>query len=168
MQLILVRHAVAEDREDFKQKSLDDSQRPLTLKGRKKMQKVAIRLREMIDPVDRVVTSPYVRARQTAEILAQIFFETPVSEAAELVPHSPPAAFVNWLKAHAADAKTLFIVGHEPQLSSLATYLLAGRAESVIELKKSAALSLEIRDPEALGPKCAILNWLIPPKAWVD
>lgn len=132
------------------------------------MQKVAIRLREMIDPVDRVITSPYVRARQTAEILSQIFFETPVVEAAELVPHSPPSAFVNWLKAHAADAKVLVAVGHEPQISALATYLLAGKAESLIEMKKSAVLSLEIADPESIGPKCAVLNWLIPPKAWVD
>lgn len=132
------------------------------------MQKVALRLREMIDPVDRIVTSPYVRARQTAEILSQFFFETPVREAAELVPHGPPPAFVNWLKAHAQEDQVVLVVGHEPQISSLATYLLTGKQESIVEMKKSAVLSLEIRDPEALGPGCAIMNWLVPPKMWVD
>lgn len=93
MELIIMRHGLAEDREEFNRKNSEDSLRPLTLKGRKKTQKVAMKLRDLIDEVDVIVSSPFTRARQTAEIVSQIFIETKVVEAAELVPSSPPQAF---------------------------------------------------------------------------
>lgn len=130
------------------------------------MQKVALNLRELIGDADQIVSSPYVRARQSAEIIAQIFFDTEVVEAPELVPHGPPQALVRWLKAHARECKSLILVGHEPQLSLFASYLLAGIEESILELKKSAVLCLEAGPVADLGPACAELRWLIPPKIW--
>ncbi|MBX2988921.1 MAG: phosphohistidine phosphatase SixA [Bdellovibrionaceae bacterium] len=168
MELYLIRHAVAEDREEFARRSQDDSLRPLTVKGRKKMQKVAIRLRDQVGDVDLIVTSPYLRARQTAEILSQMFFETKIIEAPELVPHGPPQAFVRWMKAHARDLQSVAVVGHEPQLSLLASYLLAGAEESLIAMKKSGIACLETVDVEELGPSTAELSWLVPPKIWTD
>lgn len=166
MELYLVRHAIAEDREDFAKTNKDDSLRPLTPKGRKKMQKVALGLRELIGGADLIVSSPFVRARQTAEILSQFFFDTKVVEAAELVPQSPPAAFLRWLKAHGRESHALMAVGHEPQLSVFASYLLTGQGEPVLSLKKSGVLCLEVESFDELAPGSAELKWLVPPKIW--
>jgi phosphohistidine phosphatase len=132
------------------------------------MQKVAIRLRDLIGDVDLIVSSPYVRARQTAEVLAQIFFDVKDVEAPELVPHSPPQAFLRWLKAHGREVKSMLVVGHEPQLSVFGAYLMAAKTESLFELKKSAVACLETADAEDLEPATAELLWLIPPKIWAD
>ncbi|HWU41779.1 MAG TPA: histidine phosphatase family protein, partial [Bdellovibrio sp.] len=86
MELIIIRHAVAEEREDFVKKNLEDQLRPLTLKGRKRMQKICVKLRDYVKGFDVIVSSPFTRARQTAEILSQIYFETKVIETPELVP----------------------------------------------------------------------------------
>lgn len=132
------------------------------------MQKVAVRLRDLIGGTDLIVSSPYVRARQTAEILSQFFFETKVIEAAELVPQGPPAAFVRWLKAHGRDHQSVMAVGHEPQLSVFASYLLSGQNESILELKKSGVACLEVESFGDLGPASAELKWLLPPKIWAE
>lgn len=168
MEIYLIRHAIAEDREDFEKTDKDDSLRPLTAKGRKKMQKTALKLHDLIGDVDAIVTSPYVRARQTAEILSQIFYETPVKEALELVPHAPALGFIRWMQAHGRDVQSLLVVGHEPHLSLLASYLLAGKNESFIELKKAGIACLEMGLAEEAGPASAHLKWLIPPKLWGD
>ena len=164
MELIIIRHGIAEDREDFAKKNLGDHLRPLTLKGRKRVQKVGMQLADWIPSVDLIVSSPFVRARQTAEIMSQIFFETKVIEAPELVPQSPPAAFLKWLKAHARDLGRIVIVGHEPQLSCFASYLLSGRPDSFIDLKKGGALSLELESFDLSQVGTAELLWLLPPK----
>lgn len=164
MEIYLVRHAVAEDRDEFASKNHDDSQRPLTIKGRKRMQAVAMRLHGLIGDVDMIVSSPYLRARQTAEILSQIFFETEVEEAAELVPHGPPAAVIRWIRAHARGRSSVMLVGHEPQLSMLASYLLTGKTEALIEMKKSAVACFELPDVEEMDRGRAELKWLAPPK----
>lgn len=168
MQLYLIRHAVAEDRDEFAQKNHDDSLRPVTIKGRKRLQKVAIRFRDLISDLDLIVTSPYVRARQTAEVLSQIFFETEVVEAPELVPQSPPQAMMKWLKAHGRDLKAVALVGHEPQLSTFGSYLLTGRTEPLFEMKKSGIACFEIGDSEDIEKSRAELKWLVPPKIWTD
>lgn len=132
------------------------------------MQKVAIRLRDLIGDVDLIVSSPYVRARQTADVLSQMFFETEIVEAPELVPHSPPQAFVRWLKAHGRELKSVVIVGHEPQMTLLMSFLIAGADESILELKKSGAALIETGPVHELGPACGELRWLIPPKILSD
>ncbi len=164
MELILVRHAIAEEREVFAKKNQDDHLRPLTLKGRKKMQKMAMALTDWVGDVDLIVSSPYVRARQTAEILSQIFFETPVVEASELVPQSPSNAFLKWLKLHAREHKKVIAVGHEPQLSCFASFLTAGKSASFMQLKKGGALCLELESFAQAQVESAQLLWLLPPK----
>lgn len=168
MELIIIRHAVAEEREEFKKKGLEDHFRPLTLKGRKKMQKVCVELRDHVKELDLIVSSPLTRARQTAEIISQIYFETKVVEAPELVPHSPPQAFLKWMRTQVRHAKRIAIVGHEPHLSSFASYMLTGKTESFIDLKKSGIIALELESfahAEAAG---AQLLYSIPPKFLVD
>lgn len=168
MELILMRHGIAEDRAEFAKKNLEDHLRPLTLKGRRRCQQVSMRLRDWMDDIELIVSSPFTRARQTAEIASQIFMETKVIEAAELVPSSPPQAFCRWLNAHGDEHQKILAVGHEPHLSTLASFLLAGRQESILELKKGGLLSLKLSSFRTAVPNSAELLWLIPPRFIID
>ncbi|KHD87468.1 MAG: phosphohistidine phosphatase [Bdellovibrio sp. ArHS] len=168
MELIIIRHAIAVEREEFKKKGLEDHLRPLTLKGRKKMQKVCVDLRDHVKELDLIVSSPLTRARQTAEIISQIYFETKVVEAPELVPHSPPQAFLKWLRTQVRQQKRIAIVGHEPHLSSFASYMLTGKTESFIDLKKSGVIALELESFAHAEAGAAQLLYSIPPKFLID
>ncbi|MNK06204.1 phosphohistidine phosphatase [compost metagenome] len=168
MELIIVRHAIAEEREDFAKKGLEDHLRPLTLKGRKKMQRVCVELRDHVKDVNVIVSSPFTRARQTAEIISQIYFDTKVIESPELVPQSPPQAFLKWLRVQAKSYKRVVVVGHEPHLSTFASYMLAGKTESFIDLKKSGVICLQVESFAHAEAGGAELLWSIPPKFFVD
>ncbi|HEY8270723.1 MAG TPA: phosphohistidine phosphatase SixA [Pseudobdellovibrionaceae bacterium] len=168
MELILMRHGLAEDREEFAKKNLEDSARPLTMKGRKRTQKVAIQLRDWMEDMDLIVTSPFVRARQTADLVSQIFIDTPVVEAAELVPTSLPQSFKRWLRSHGEDHKRIMAVGHEPHLSALASFLMANQLEPLLEIKKSGVLCLNIESFKEIAPGSAKLLWLVQPRQMVD
>lgn len=164
MELIIIRHGNAEEREEFAKKGLEDQLRPLTLKGRKRMQKIFIQLRDQVKGFDAIVSSPFTRARQTAEILSQIYFETKVLEAPELVPQSPPQAFTKWLRTQGRNYKRIAVVGHEPHLSIFVSYLLAGKQHSFIDLKKGGIIGLEIESFEQVEAGGAQLLYSIPPK----
>ncbi|MES3036913.1 MAG: histidine phosphatase family protein [Bdellovibrionota bacterium] len=165
MEIILIRHALAMDREIFANKfKKDDSQRPLVMKGKKKMFKIAKHLRAWEPKIDLLVTSPYVRARETTQIIKRFYPKTPVLEAAELVPAAPPYAFLNWLHSQSAKVKTIAVIGHEPCLGNFASYCLCGEGEAILTLKKSGAICLEIDALSSLGAGTAQLKWLITPK----
>ncbi len=134
------------------------------MKGQKKMQKVAINLIDWLADADVIVTSPFVRARQTAEIISETLSQNIIIEAPELVPQSPPQAFLKWLGAHARNFNKVIVVGHEPHISSFISYLIAGVDHSIVEMKKSAVASLELEPNLGLAPGTARLNWLLPPK----
>lgn len=168
MELIIIRHAVAEDKEEFAKKGQEDYLRPLTLKGRKRMQKVCVNLRDYIKELDLIVSSPLTRARQTAEIVSQIYYETKVVEAPELVPHSPPQAFLKWLRVQGKNHKRIAVVGHEPHLSTFASYMLSLKSESFIDLKKSGIIGLELESFATAEAGLAQLMFAIPPKFLAD
>lgn len=163
-----MRHGLAEDREEFAKKNSEDHLRPLTEKGQKRTQKVARQLQEWIKEVDVIVSSPLTRARQTADIVSQFFTGTKIIEAPELVPSASPQAFKRWLKSHGDDFNKILIVGHEPHLSHLASYLMANQTESFLELKKSGALSLKFEGFKNISPGTAKLSWLLQPRHFVD
>lgn len=164
MDLILLRHGLAEDKTEFAKKNLEDHLRPLTLKGRRRTQQVCMEMRTWIKEVDLIVSSPFTRARQTAEIASQIYMEAKVIESAELVPSSPPEAFCRWLNAHGDQHKKIIATGHEPHLSTFASYMLTGQAKSFLELKKSGILCLRFESFSSATPKSAELLWLVQPK----
>lgn len=167
MKLVLFRHGIAEDREEFAQSTKrDDSLRPLTWKGRKKHEKVCETLKTWVKDIDLIVSSPYTRAKQSAYILSEIWLDIPVVDSAELIPQCPPEPFVKWLRMHGKAQEVIVAVGHEPQLSTLAAHLLFGRESAntgVIELKKSGALCLKIDSWGHLSEGCAKLLWHWPP-----
>ncbi len=166
IELVFIRHAVAQEREEFQKKTkLDDAFRPLTSKGQNRLQKMAmIMKRRWIKDFDLIISSPYTRARQSAEIVSQVYNEKKVIECSELVPQSPPQAFVKWMKSQNFRGGSFAIVGHEPNLSLLVTYLLAGNEYAFLEFKKSGILCLEVDMLKSLGPSCAQLQWLVTPK----
>jgi phosphohistidine phosphatase len=165
MRLLLVRHAIAEDRAEFAATGQPDDLRPLTDRGRKRMREVARGLARLVPEVDVLATSPLSRAVETAEILARRVRAHGVDMLAELGPEAPPEDLGPWLVARASD-DLVACVGHEPHLSSLASWLLAGDAAASLEMKKGGACLLDLSARP--GPGRATLLWLLPPRVLRD
>ncbi|MHB8347480.1 MAG: SixA phosphatase family protein [Acidiferrobacterales bacterium] len=156
MRLVLVRHAPAEERAP----AGSDDERRLTAHGRRCMRAAARGLKSLIPDVSLIATSPLVRARQTAEILAVLYgARDPVSLPA-ISPGSSPRAILAWLRKQSPDA-ILIAVGHEPDLGIFASWMLSGCQESFLPFKKGAACLLEFaREP---APATGTLTWLLTP-----
>jgi phosphohistidine phosphatase len=162
MRLLIVRHADAGDSEEWERSGKPDSERPLSEKGRKQFKRAATRIAELVPAVQLVVSSPYTRALQTAELLLEAWPEPPKRATAEsLVPDVKPDAFVRWLSAQ-PPTDVVAAVGHEPHLSTMATWLIAGVDGSRLTLKKAGAclISFDGRVEKGAG----VLEWLMGPK----
>jgi phosphohistidine phosphatase len=158
MDLLVVRHAIAEDREVFARTGKDDGERPLTADGRKKFEKGARGLVRLVPSIDLLATSTLARATQTADVLVDAYGRLRVVRLAELAPGSKPAALLPWLGSQRR-RPTVAVVGHEPHLSTLVELLLTGRSGDFLELKKGGACLLSFaRQPAAGG---AELRWLL-------
>lgn len=159
IQLYLVRHAIAAERGP---KYPDDRLRPLTVAGQKKFAKSVPGLIEMGVVVDFVLTSPLVRARETAQILAAGLKPKPaIAEVEALAPGGRPHAIVDAIKTHARRYRRLALVGHEPDLGELAARLLAARGN--IEFRKGGVALIEVSGATPGGP--GTLRWMLTPKA---
>ena len=145
MQVLVVRHAIAEQQEEFARSGKDDSQRPLTDDGRRKMRRGAAGLRAVVPAIDVLATSPLLRAVQTAEIIAAVYNGRNMVTVKESLSRQRVPPFLRWLRTQNAGG-TVAIVGHEPHLSGLTSWLLTGRKPSFISLKKGAACLLEFRE----------------------
>jgi phosphohistidine phosphatase len=158
MKLYLVRHAIAEDSADYG----DDSLRPLTEKGREKMKRIAASLKDLGAAPDLIVSSPYVRASQTAAILAkELKYKEELAYSDFLVPTGEPDVMIGEInEKYTVDE--LMLVGHEPSLSALASVLLAGNANITIDLKEGGVCCLSVDDLRY--DRKAVLEWLITPK----
>lgn len=164
MKLILFRHGLAVEREEFQKKKQDDSLRPLVAKGKERTLKMAKYLQQIFPEIDLLVSSPYVRSTQTADIIKKTMKPAQYRECVELIPSAPQIAFANWLRANAATARTVLAVGHSPQLDVFASWCLAGLSESFLSLKKSGVLVLEIEDFAEITAGKAELQMLLHPK----
>jgi phosphohistidine phosphatase len=162
MRILLVRHAIAEDRDPAAGGAArQDRARKLTEDGRKKFKKAAEALAELVPDLALIATSPYARARETAELLARAWSEPPVvSDLADLSPEGENAGVVKFAAAQKS-LPALALVGHEPNLSALAGYLLTGRERSLIEMRKGGACLLDL--PGRLTPGGAVLLWHLAP-----
>jgi phosphohistidine phosphatase len=164
MNLYIVRHAVAVDSGTPGYE--DDSQRPLTDAGRKKMKRIVKGLCELGIGLDAIVTSPYVRARDTAMILAKEFeMKDSVALSDNLI---PPGNFENLINEirEKHDVENLALVGHEPMLSSLISWLTTGNTAMKVTLKKGGVAFLSTDNLYEEGR--ATLQWLLTPALMVE
>ena len=160
MQLLVIRHAIAEDKDAFAKTGRPDTERPLTKHGRTVMAGVAKGLERRVKSIDVLAASPLVRAAQTASMIAKEYGGMPVDTVPALAPQSAPAAFAAWLRTQ-RDVEVVAVVGHEPHLGTLITWLISGLRDSHVTLEKGGACMLEIDgQPRA---RCATLTWLLPP-----
>jgi phosphohistidine phosphatase len=145
MQLLVIRHARAEDRETFAATGRPDADRPLTGKGIRRMKKAAHGLRSLVPSIDLLVSSPLRRAVETARIIADVYGGVRWIERTELAPGVPPHQLIEWL-AHQKENGTACIVGHEPDLSELLSALLMEESERPAKLKKGSASLIRFAD----------------------
>jgi phosphohistidine phosphatase len=166
MNLYIVRHAIAE--KPGTPGYEDDSQRPLTNQGRKKMRKIAKGLMELEKPIDLILTSPYLRATQTAEILAKTLDlgKEKVVQTDELSPTGYADRLIQEINEKHSDVENIALVGHEPYLSGLVSMLIAGDPDISLNLKKGGICCLSI-DSLVYG-RCANLNWLLSPAQLIE
>jgi|SRR5579859_785995 len=161
MDLYLVRHGVAYEPDPSQWP--DDKDRPLTPEGEKRFKRVARGLRELVPSVTTVLSSPWPRAWRTAEILAQeARFPAPVPCAALESGRSSDEALDALSPFNGSAAVVL--VGHEPNMSELAAYLLtADQRGAHIEFRKGGVAHLQLGEGKP-RPGAARLIWLLPPK----
>jgi phosphohistidine phosphatase len=157
MQVLIVRHGKAEE----PVARARDAERALTAEGREAMHKAARGLKRALPAIDQIATSPLLRARQTADILADAYAQRAPTELAQLAPGTPAADLLAWLAERSADA-TLALVGHEPDLSAFIGFLLTGEAHSLVELKKGAACLIEFAARPVAGR--GRLRWALAPR----
>ncbi len=158
--LLVVRHAIAEDREAFAKTGKDDAERPLTAEGRRKFQRAARGLREIVDSIDLLATSNLLRAIETSELLEASLDVGATARLRELAPDAEPPSLLPWLRRRRHD-RVVAVVGHEPHLSRLIGYLLAGRSSGFVDLKKGGAALLSLG--AAPEPGRAELRWQLTP-----
>ena len=161
MELLIVRHAIAEDRETFARTGKDDDLRPLTPEGRKKMEQAAEGLRKVFPELDVLASSPLVRAKETAEIVAKAYGGLDVAIVEDLSPDGDPSAVAHWLRS-LRGKRRVAVVGHNPDLGGLIGWFVTGDDDTtIIELKKGAACLLELEGPPAPGE--ATMLWALTP-----
>src|SRR5687768_7697299 len=154
--LYLVRHAIAAERGDDWP---DDDQRPLTARGVARFEEATSGLSRLDVVVDEIFTSPLVRAKQTADILAAGVPGKPAVKVLDaLSPGHAPATVLAQL-ARTARRRRIALVGHEPALGELAAHLIgAGRA---LEFKKGGICRIDLGS--LTSKRAASLTWFLPP-----
>ncbi|MBP6208301.1 MAG: phosphohistidine phosphatase SixA [Anaerolineales bacterium] len=163
MHLYLIRHAIAV--EEGAPGYEDDSLRPLTDKGKKKMRQIAKGLRALGADFDLIVSSPYVRAKETAEILADVFDLDAIEFNNMLVPDGDPNLLISDINEK-YKVDSLVLVGHQPFLSSLIGLLVAENAAVDVTFKKGGVCRLSADN--LLHDRRAVLEWLLTPGILVD
>jgi len=144
MELLIIRHGIAEPHGSRG----DDASRRLSDEGRKKFRRGAKGLLELVPELDALIASPLLRARETAEIVAEAYRGLAIEESGCLEPEREPKELAEFLAARPPSAR-LAVVGHEPHLSHSASWFLAGLRHSFIELDKGGACLL--RFPDEIG-----------------
>lgn len=156
-ELYLIRHAIAEERGEAWP---DDNKRPLSEDGISRMRKAARGLARLGVSLDVLLTSPLVRTRQTAEIVAAAVDSRPaIVNAESLAPGGSYGAVVADLEKQGRKTR-IALVGHEPNIGELAARLIGSR--HAIEFKKGAICRIDVDAIPPTGP--GALRWLLTPR----
>ena len=154
MDLYLLRHGEAEPRSA----SVAEARRQLTEKGSRDVGRVIERSQTVKVKPGLILSSPNVRARQTADIAAEIL-KVKVEESSQLLPSVEPHLIWDELREH-ADTQEIMLVGHEPHMSRLVSFLLMTML--AIDFKKGALIRVEVDNPPAQPH--GVLKWILTPK----
>jgi len=157
MEIYILRHGIAVNRGTPGYKK--DSDRPLTPEGEEKVHQIAKAMLAMELKFDLILSSPYLRSKQTAQIVAAELDEE-VTLTDLLTPDGNPLELIRELNDE--KPQSVLLVGHEPYLSGLISVLVTGESKAAIELKKGGLCKLSA-DRVSFG-QCATLNWLLTPK----
>jgi phosphohistidine phosphatase len=159
MQLLIVRHAIAFETDRHRWR--DDARRPLSPAGNRRARSAARGLKKLVPPPECLLTSPLLRARQTAQILTEIAGWPRPQEAPELAPGESVLAVLGLLATNRS--KRVAVVGHQPGLGSLLAACLVDEGEDLpIEIKKNAVACVAFTG--GLRPGGATLKWLATPR----
>jgi len=161
MNLYLLRHGLAVEpgAPDYPK----DSDRPLTPKGERKLGKIAEAMESLELSFDWILYSPYVRARQTAEIVAEAFALSKKLEMTEtLTPAGSTKKLIEMIRHRHPEPENVLLVGHEPFLSQLISLLVSGNNELAVTMKKGGLCMLSAERVE--HGRCATFEWLLTPK----
>jgi phosphohistidine phosphatase len=159
-ELYIMRHGIAVDQGSAG--FSDDTKRPLTPEGKKKMREIMAGLIKAGFDLDWIVTSPLVRARETAEIVAdELGSRLPLDSCDALRPGGSPETLIAYL-ARQAGRKRVLVVGHEPDLSELAARLIGAGRHANLAFKKGGCCLITFLEfpPKSPGQ----LVWWLTPK----
>jgi phosphohistidine phosphatase len=160
LELLVVRHAIALDRLEGTERGIEDVQRPLTKEGSEKMAATAKGLVRLQSSCSDILSSPLLRARQTATILQHHYPNAAMSLCDELAPSYSSEECIEALKR--CPGSYIAIVGHEPGLSRLIAALIGCGVDGTIALKKGGVALLHFE--HHIAPGRGILRWLLTPK----
>ncbi len=161
MNLYILRHGIAIERgaRGFE----NDADRPLTLKGEERVRNIASALQSLELSFDVILTSPFLRARQTAEIVADNFkVRANLLNTDHLVPDGNPEKLLLELRRMKPTPGNALLVGHEPYLSALVSTLVSGENSLSVLLKKGGLCKLSAESLKY--GRCATLEWLLTPR----
>jgi phosphohistidine phosphatase len=161
MDLYILRHGIAV--EPGTPGYARDAERPLTPEGERKLRQIADAMKALDLSFDLILSSPYVRARQTAEIVAAALGMRKRLELSDtLTPSGSIKKLVGLLNRMEPSPESVLLVGHEPYLSELISCLVSGKETFAVVMKKGGLCKLTT---ESLKPgRCAALQWLLTPK----
>lgn len=161
MNLYLLRHGVAVARGS--PGYAKDADRPLASKGERKVRRIAKAMQSLDLGFHLILSSPYCRARETAEIVARAMGLRKRLEYTEsLTPEGTAKELIAFLSGHREKAENVLLVGHEPYMSELISLLLAGDSGFSMTLKKGGLCKLRLG--ALRHGRCACLEWLLTPR----
>jgi phosphohistidine phosphatase len=154
MEIYLLRHGIAEDHAS----SGRDADRRLTEQGRVKLRRVLERAHAAGVRPSLIVSSPYHRAFETAEVAAhELDYHGEILKTENLVPDSSPSRVWSEIRAHRTESAIL-LAGHEPLFSSTVAWML-GSTRAMIHFRKAALVRIDV---EALGAEPrGVLKWML-------
>lgn len=160
MKLYILRHGDAVPYGDPRYK---EDARPLTPKGLQRTKQLAHALREMEISFDAILSSPFTRARETADIVARgLRLEEKVKLCGDLKPSGDMGELVHAINMIRPTPKEVLLVGHEPFLSGFISLLCTGGLNLPVVVKKGALCRMDVG--LLTCGKCATLEWLVQPR----
>ena len=158
MDCVLLRHGIAVERDEWEGPDVD---RPLTEKGKRRVREVAVGLSRLDVQPTHVLSSPLIRAIETAKIVhSSLRVRSAVHIVDELLPDAPPDRLLSILHDLPPESCVL-CVGHEPHLGMLASVMLAGKPSMAFPFKKAGACLIELSIPAKPGR--GVLRWWLTP-----